>query len=558
MLPTAGDAAEIRVRARTRLTFAVARTGGGLEVSGRLDDDARHGVGEREITLSIEGWEGATTAHTGADGEFRFRLEPRDLRTLLTGGDTRRLLVDVVWAGDTRFGPARQERSVDVDKLDVDLSATVVPTMVVLGERRNLRLIAEAYSQGRAVRDLDLTVSIGGGPARPLRTGADGRATVGLSTEGLEGPGEVRVEVRAPEATDTNAAAASAVLLLVSPTTLTLDVHAESGAAPAVRTGGVLTDSRGPVEGGLVTLLADGLPVALAVTDEEGRWGAAVTRRTLADACAPDPQDPSPRPPVCQGSRSMKLRAAYSPAEPWRRPSVSETEDAMLPAPPRVPFGTYLWTLLLALGAIGAVQLVRLHPLAWLRARAARGPDRRTELPQPAATQAAPALDPVPAPPAAPDHLVGMVVDAATGAPVPDAAVRADGDGPGALTRADGRFDLGPLVPGEHALHIEARGFLPARMPLWLPRRGRTLVLLRSVRDEAATIYRSHVEPDVGPGAFGLLTPRDIAALLAKRPERDAAALARLTDVFEHVYYGDACAGPEAVERVRAAAEVTP
>lgn len=544
-LPADADGAEIRVRARTRLTFGVGRVDGGLEVRGRLDDDAHRGVADREVALTMAGWDGAETTRTGPDGEFVYRLGAWDLRALLEG--SRRLFVHVGWAGDTRYGPARQERTVDVDKLDVELSATVVPTMAVMGERRDVRLIAEAYAQGRPVRDLELTVSIAGGPPRPLRTGPDGRATAALSTEGLGGPGEVPVQVRAPEAADTNAASAAARLLLVSPTTLTLEVAATEGASPSLRASGLLADARGPVQGGLVTLLADELPVALGVTGEDGRWTVAITRRTLSDACPPDAETP-----LCRGSRSMTLRGAYSPAEPWRRASVSEPVDALLPEPPRVPLEAYLWALAGALAVMGAAWLVRLRPLARLR----RAAPRSASPPPPPPTLAVP---PPPTPHEASipaDRVAGVVVDAATGAPVGGASVRAAGDA--ATTGPDGRFELGPLPPGEHALLIAARGFLPARLPVWVPHHGRVLGLLRSVRDEAAAVYRSRVEPDAGAGAFGLLTPRDIAAFLAERSGHDAAALARLTEAFEHVYYGDACAGPEAVDRVRAAAEEQP
>lgn len=548
-------AAEIRVRSRSAVSFEVARSSRGLDVRGRLEDDARRGVAEREVTLTIDGWEATATIRTGEDGEFAFTLAPEDLDTVLAAqAGTRRLAVEVTWAGDTRFGPAREHRAVDVDKVDVDLSVTVVPTMVLLGEKRDVRLIAEAYAQGRPVRDLPLSVRIGDGAERTLRTGVDGRAAVALSTTSQTAPGEVPVTAHTEETADTNAASAGTSFLLVSPTAVSLDATPVEGASPAVRVTGQASDAGGPVAGALVTLVAGEVPMALAVTDAQGHYGARITRRTITEACgAPRAADRSP----CAGGRALRLRATWSPAEPWRRASVSPWVDATLPAPPRVPFGTYLVALLVALALLGALQLGRLHPLRGLRAWLA---SRRRPAPPPAT--APPLPDPAPLPVGAPpavDGIAGVVVDQVTGGPVANATVAPTGAGMDGLqaarTDADGGFVLAPLPAGPVSLVVTAPGHLPTRVRALAPHPGRLVVALGSVRAEVAAVYRSWAEPRVGRDAFGLLTPRDIAASVGRRlPEEGPAAL-RVTEAFEHVYFGAETDGVEAIDRVRAAVE---
>ena len=562
-------ATEIRVRARTHLSTEVRWSAGGLDLLGRVEDDARHGVGHRELTLSIAGWSDSATVLSGDDGEYTFHLSPEEVDSILLGGPTRRLSVAVVWPGDTRYGPSRLERDVDIDKLDVDLSVAVVPNLTVMGERPDLRVLAEAYSRGRAVPGLTVTVEIGAGAPRTLTTARDGRAVAGLPVEALPGPGELQVTARSAETLDFNAATARTTFLLVSPTTLTLTAEQpRSEPVPAVKVEGALSDVRGPVAGAVVTLVSDDLPITLAVTDRDGTFAADISAGHVRQACrGAAGQRPEALPFACRdSSRSLSLRAIYAPAEPWRRPSASEVVTARLPSPPRLPFVAYL----ASLGAGLLLLLLLRASFGDLLARARAWASRRRS--RPLATRAdardtpapTPLEEPVRPPPRTedPHRIAGMTWDPFTERPVAGARLwleAADGTQAPPMTLATtdpaGRFETPPLPEGAHTLVVEAAGYLTERLLVAVPHYGRLASVrlnLRAVRLEAAAVYRSFVEPLAGAGTWGFRTPREYETIVRRRLERGHDGVGRLTDAFEEIYFADRAPSEQAPRELKA------
>ncbi|MFN8718443.1 MAG: carboxypeptidase regulatory-like domain-containing protein [Gemmatimonas sp.] len=99
----------------------------------------------------------------------------------------------------------------------------------------------------------------------------------------------------------------------------------------------------------------------------------------------------------------------------------------------------------------------------------------------------------------APTSFAGVVVDAATGAPLPAARVQLAEVPTGVLTQDDGGFAFPALRPGRYALTVRAVGYRPYRTALAVDPRSRNTVRLPMERAEA--FVRPIVVNGIRPGA---------------------------------------------------------
>ncbi|MGH7540458.1 MAG: TonB-dependent receptor, partial [Gemmatimonadota bacterium] len=103
----------------------------------------------------------------------------------------------------------------------------------------------------------------------------------------------------------------------------------------------------------------------------------------------------------------------------------------------------------------------------------------------------------------------GEVVDAQTGAPLPDAFVEIEGTRVGAFTDEAGRYQLAGLPPGRVVLRVRRIGYAVARLPLTL-RAGERVTRRVELAVSALRMEDLRVTADVGGRAEGELGTADV------------------------------------------------
>ncbi|HEX2166344.1 MAG TPA: TonB-dependent receptor, partial [Longimicrobiales bacterium] len=123
--------------------------------------------------------------------------------------------------------------------------------------------------------------------------------------------------------------------------------------------------------------------------------------------------------------------------------------------------------------------------------------------------------------------IIGRVVDAATGDGVEGAAIEVVGTSLQAVTRADGRFIIGSVPPGERTLRIEHLGYQSQVLEGIIVRTGRTHDLLIELTSapiavEGVTVEAERVrlvEPDVSV-SHEIIVARELRTLPVDRIEQ--------------------------------------
>jgi len=222
-LPEPALALRIRVSARARLTVDVVHADTAVAVRGRLLDVRGRGVGDAAVNLRV--WQGAdddsgdgvggddddgadrramtATAVTSARGFYEARMTG-----LIIGKQVR---VRAVFAGSPQIAATTLARSIHLAKRTPKLRVRAQPSLLTT-DISALDVAAFAGISDHPLGDRTIKLHIDGQPARALKTGEDGWATLRLPTAELMPPGVHELVFELPQTKEDNAATARAVI----------------------------------------------------------------------------------------------------------------------------------------------------------------------------------------------------------------------------------------------------------------------------------------------------------------------------------------------------------
>ncbi|MCA9671095.1 MAG: carboxypeptidase regulatory-like domain-containing protein [Myxococcales bacterium] len=539
----------VTVTGRTTLRLTrVARTPArAVEIRGDLRDASLStGVAGARVTLRV--WVARAGAERPSRRRRRLRRSVRtdehgvfSLQVPLPKGVYR---VVARFAGNRLFAPAEVDaRELDVSKLALALAIDAPSDLDA--QKRVQRIAVSATVDGQPVA-VPLSLWLGKrslGSARSARDGGaqktGGRAIFEVPTAALGRPGPLTLEARFAGSDEINATRVRRELVLVEPVNVTLQANAkEVDADGDIRLRGVVRARSGAIEGAAVSVHGMGRHLAAVRTDNEGRFSIELK----ASAFAPGPLD---------------LVAHFTPAVMWRRRSRSTPVRLVVKPVNPIPARAYLIpagaTLLAVIALLGVRYRDRLFP----RGAAAQ--------PQPGAPPAAEAAsDGEPPPPLASGleasstkrklrasdfGLSGIVWDAADEVPIAGASLTisqaGDGDVAVAQLQSDtsGRFEHEALASGAYRVDVRKAGFVPERFEAEMPHRGQlrgVRVRMVPIRVRVLEIYRE-VALVLLPESklWARWTPRELLRHVRRHESHDkSSALARLSTVFEEVYWG--------------------
>lgn len=536
--PSDLSAIEVRIRARTQLTFDVALHRDGLRIEGWLRDTSGRPIPSASITIGAQGT-AERSATTDDDGLFVLVI-PDDEVQAQDGS----LGLHAEYAGDSRYGGSQVERVVDVRKREVLLS--ISPTtdpLPLFGP--SARFLVETYSSGAPVSGLVVVVEPHGLMRVQVTTGDEGSAVLEVPADHFPTAGEYPVSAVFEGTAAYNPTTAETKLTVVADSAVTLDVIGTD--VDRVALGGKVIVGNSPKSDAIVVLETVDTMITRAVTDKDGNF-----QFELTDSVIPESLKLQSR---------LRVRARYLPGEPWISAASSPEAAFPLPGNSPIPLGPLLWPVagLFAIG--GGYRAFRsalpFRVLAWFRSLPERLFRRRSTS---EAHHASPATFSKEI--RKTTALTGVVIDTLVDAPVRGATVLIYGDlNPGgeamarATTAMDGRFWFEPETEYRGVLRVLADGYLTATTSLDAQVAGRSLeIRIRAVpvRAELLDIYQRFVDEywtEAKP--WGHLTPRETQTELLSRIRRDHALVREFVSLFEFGYFSGGIPTPDIAFRLR-------
>lgn len=519
--------AAVRVIAETRIDLAAERAGTTVQVLGVLRDDLGQALPHSALHVSTRPVDSADalSAPPGVFGSQSLVTDTRGEFTLTVAWVGTPFVLSCSFAGDEFHLPTTVERPVDPTLADVrlryDLDVTGREVDLDLPELR-VRVFAES-SQGGDGMTLTLRDELGReyGSAETDMTG-HALFTLRSLSDAHPGPGRWLVDFGG----DARRSAARAELAVVRTRGTSLQaalVDDDVDPGDEARVDGRLSDARGPVAAGAISLYADDVLLVTVATGADGRFAASF-------------DVPAER----EGS-TWTLEARFAPESPGLRASTSEPLALRVGSP--LPLD-WLWLLVpLALSGVA---------LAVTRKR-----ERQGERSSVSTLPSAPGVSVGTRTSATHRHdtLGGVVVDHASNAARGDAQVTAERlDGPAgvpvavhrAVSDADGRFVIKGLTAGEYRLRVSLAGYVEVDQRVHVPHRGEwsdVVVRVESYRTRALAVFRRVGRRFVSSErAFETTTNRELPA---SAPEAQRASLRALAEQTDHLYYGPRDPRPE-------------
>lgn len=497
------DAALVHVRVPTRCAIELARDGARWRTIVRVTDDRARAVTGARIDLEHRPVAAANESpalfrfdgRTGARGRARFEI----------GRAPRAFAVVARFAGDASRGACEASRHIDPKKA---LSNVVLegPAIVREGSPAASSRFEARVDRGNA--PMVARVWRGKGWREIARGKADARGVFAFSIlpafeDGL-GPATLRVD-RIADA-QTNEGSAERFLQLVRPTKVRLRVPAERSEGERVRVRGDARAGAGPLAGGVVSVLRDGVALLTLRTDAAGSFDGELEARAL-------------------GPGTHTLLAALLPGGAGLEAAVSDPARIVV-LPARSLAGRTAWIAL----AVGLVALG-----VWWRVRSLTRPARREEksrVEPPAIVKVAQRLW---RRVTASRVVVGRVADGRTLRGV--ARARVQGGGSEAVCDDDGHFRLGPLEGPRVAIVAAAPGYAEGTLELELPASGAHEVVLFAWRDHILHAFGDAAIRLLPGPPLGERTPADLRRDAERLPADARATFTEVVAIVEDACY---------------------
>jgi hypothetical protein len=511
----------LRVRARVRLELRAAHGDAGIRIQGSIRDDLDVPLARRDLQVRVEPAQGADHPQTRivrSDAAGRFA-------TTFTGAPDRYRVL-LAFEGDAFYERAEITQSIDPERNQVSLQFVVPEVRQVKLDQPTTRLVVRASSP---VGGHDLVITVKDELARLVaagKTDRDGAFAVELPSRRLGEPGLGELSAESDGDATRTAARVTKPLLRTRATRTALQASWDAATQRLQLLGRLMTQA-GPLSQKAVGVFVDGTHLITLTTDRHGEM-----RRWLN---APTALEPGPHQLVARfESDTPGLGSSESPSVRLELSPPTRLSAAWLIAPAFASLAFALWSVRRAKRAEDPEEQVPKGLPEVRFGAAARG---RTAL----------------------YILDGLVQDIDSGTPLP-ATLQLTTAAPSSIAvqaDADGRFCSAALGPDAYHVRAWAPGYAPTEFDVRIPHAGTgsgIRVALRSLRaavlDAHAPVARRVLSSEA---RLQVATVRD-ALQAAMSGARASPALARLTELVEHVAYARSIPSDDDLEQVQRAA----